>query len=69
MDPTRQFTDRLGVTVDSNSSYLLVAILLVAGAYAILVPVFSLIRVLFSLFIIPGKSVSIPAAISTKTGN
>ncbi|KAK3208928.1 hypothetical protein GRF29_69g135262 [Pseudopithomyces chartarum] len=58
MDPTRQFTDRLGVTVDSNSSYLLVAILLVAGAYAILVPLVSFIRVLFSLFILPGKSVT-----------
>ncbi|KAF1980403.1 NAD(P)-binding protein [Bimuria novae-zelandiae CBS 107.79] len=58
MDPTRQFTDRLGVTVDSNSSYLLVAILLVAGAYAILVPVISFARVLFSLFILPGKSLS-----------
>ena len=62
MDPTRQFTDRLGVTVDSNSSYLLVAILLVAGAYAILVPLVSFIRVLFSLFILPGKSVSFSAA-------
>lgn len=67
MDPTRQFTDRLGVTVDSNSSYLLVAILLVAGAYAILVPLVSFIRVLFSLFILPGKSVSFSAATTTKS--
>lgn len=58
MDPTRQFTDRLGVTVDSKSSYLLVAVLLVAGTYAIAVPIISFIRVLFSLFILPGKSVS-----------
>lgn len=58
MDPTRQFTDRLGVTVDSKSSYLLVVVLLVAGTYALAVPIISLIRVLFSLFILPGKSVS-----------
>ena len=63
MDPTRQFTDRLGVTVDSKSSYLLVAVLLVAGAYAILVPIFSFVRVLFSLFVLPGKSVSSPAIV------
>lgn len=61
MDPTRQFTDRLGVTVDSKSSYLLVAVLLAAGAYAILIPVLSFVRVLFSLFILPGKSVSFHA--------
>lgn len=58
MDPTRQFTDRLGVTVDSKSSYFLVAVLLVAGTYALAVPIISFIRVLLSLFILPGKSVS-----------
>jgi hypothetical protein len=58
MDPTRQFTDRLGVTVDSKSSYLLVAVLLVAGTFALAAPFISFIRVLLSLFILPGKSVS-----------
>ncbi|KAJ4291835.1 hypothetical protein N0V90_009731 [Kalmusia sp. IMI 367209] len=58
MDATRQFTDRLGVKVDSNSSYLLVSLLLVVGTYSIGAHVFSFLRVLLSLFVLPGKSLT-----------
>ncbi|KAF2242422.1 NAD(P)-binding protein [Trematosphaeria pertusa] len=58
MDAIKKVTDYLGVQFESNSSFILVSSVLLAGIFTIVAPIFSFIRVLFSLFVLPGKPIS-----------
>lgn len=61
MEAFKTTSGRLGVQFDSTASLIAVSTVLILGAYTILKPIFSFIRALFSLFILPGKSVRTPS--------
>jgi 17beta-estradiol 17-dehydrogenase / very-long-chain 3-oxoacyl-CoA reductase len=59
MDALASLTDVFGVHIDAQSPFLraVAALLLFFGAVSVAAPFVSLIRVLLSLFVLPGQSV------------
>lgn len=64
MDYLRNLTDSFGVHIEAKSAILRSAatLLILTGIVSVAKPILSFVRVLLSLFILPGQSVSPPCA-------